>query len=382
MARKKLLYFLHNFHNRAGTEEHVKTLASGLKEHFEIAFLYPDGPNAVLRFHDTGEERRFGLAQAPWSIFQREDPGVTEGVMAALAAFAPNLIHIHHLFNWPLNILEVVLDHASHHGAQTVMTFHDYYSATPVFTIQGVNTLSEALSKPYVEQVFQRDITPFLFERANYIGRLLQRVNVLLSPSNFLARTLQTVFPIPIRVLTHGIKLFPQRERISSATVRFGYVGSLLPQKGWRELLSAWNNAFQRGGIDAELHLYGGGETPAALPRGATYHGVYEQADLPLILSSIDIGVIPSVFPETFSLVLSEMQQAALPVIASSYGVFPERMRPGENGWIVNPYDTLNFAKLITEIAQSSSWRTWNIPQPKLSAEMADEYRVLYDTLL
>ncbi len=377
MTRPRLLYFLHNFHNRAGTEEHVKTLAGELKAEFEIAFVFPSQGEVILRYHDTEEEKSFGGEMVVGPFFNQSLPKINDSIVSALSVFSPDLIHIHHLFNWPMNCIETVLNYAKENQKRTLLTFHDYFFITPVFTMQGVNTVKEALSEKYSIAVFRKDIRAFLTSRIEYFKEQFKRVDYFLTPSKFAASAIEEIFNINCNVLTHGIPSFNALER-EPGKLRFGYVGSLLPQKGWRELLNAWSVANIP---NAELHLYGGSEVPSALPLNAVYHGVYNQKELPKILSNIDIGIIPSVFPETFSLVLSEMQMAGLPVIATTFGALPERIKP-KSGWTVNPYNTANFATLLESIASNQSWRDWKIPKPKLSSEMAKEYSTLYRRLL
>lgn len=376
MSRPKLLYFLHNFHNRAGTEEHVKTLSAELASAYEIAFLFPVNGEVILRLADTEQEISFGGEPVEAPFFVKKHPLVNQAILEAISSFKPTIIHIHHLFNWPMNALETVLDYAQDNHIRTFLTFHDYFFLTPVFTMQGVNSVEDAMSEQYSIAVFGKDVRESLKQRQDYFKNQFQRIDTFIAPSEFAASSIAAVFNIKINVIAHGISPF-MTEHQTSDKLRFGYVGSLLPQKGWRELLKAWSVSPV---LDAELHFYGGGEVPDILPEQVFYHGVYEQADLPQILSQIDIGIIPSVFPETFSIVLSEMQQAGLPVIASSFGALANRIIPGETGWTVNPYKTQPFSKLLQEISTARSWKNWRIPTPKHSSEMAKDYITLYSS--
>lgn len=73
-----------------------------------------------------------------------------------------------------------------------------------------------------------------------------------------------------------------------------------------------------------ELHFYGGNfNLPEANPN-IHCHGVYSQGQLPQILENIDVGIIPSVFPETFSIVLSEMWQGKVATAVSDIGALGE----------------------------------------------------------
>lgn len=379
MNRPKLLFFLHNFHNRAGTEEHVKTLAFELRDYYEIAFMFPMQGEVILRSADTGEERNFGGEPVSPPFFNENHPLVNNAIQNAISTFNPDLIHVHHLFNWPINSIETVLDSAKRSKVKTLLTFHDYYFITPIFTMQGVNSVKDALSEKYVVTLFGKDIRPALLKRIDFFREQFKKIDIFITPSQFAAKMIYQIFKVDLKVVTHGILPFTPVEKHKVRELRFGYVGSLLPQKGWRELLTAWKHATPE---DAELHLYGGGQTPDYLPDNVSYHGVYEQSDLPSILSNIDIGVIPSVFPETFSIVLSEMQQAGLPVIGSAFGAIPDRIVAEKTGWIVNPYSIETFSKQLHQIPKDRSFEKWEIPKPKSSAQMAKDYLTIYGALL
>src|SRR5262249_39906178 len=57
--RPRLLFVLHSFHIRAGTEEHTRILAEALCDRFDIAYLFPESGAVVLRLHDSASEIRF-----------------------------------------------------------------------------------------------------------------------------------------------------------------------------------------------------------------------------------------------------------------------------------------------------------------------------------
>jgi hypothetical protein len=61
--RPRLLFVLHSFLIRAGTEEHTRILADALCDRFEIAYLFPESGAAVLRVHDTANEIRLPAAR-------------------------------------------------------------------------------------------------------------------------------------------------------------------------------------------------------------------------------------------------------------------------------------------------------------------------------
>lgn len=66
-----------------------------------------------------------------------------------------------------------------------------------------------------------------------------------------------------------------------------------------------------------------------------------------------DFVIVPSIVPETFSIVLSEACLSKKIVICSKIGALEERVRDGENGLLVEPNDTEKLAKKISYVLKN-----------------------------
>jgi glycosyltransferase involved in cell wall biosynthesis len=83
--------------------------------------------------------------------------------------------------------------------------------------------------------------------------------------------------------------------------------------------------------------------------------GGYSPRQLPVLLSEIDIVVVPSVVPETYSIVTREAFANGIPVIASRIGALPDAIRPGDNGWLFEPGDEAGLASLLLELYEDKA---------------------------
>jgi glycosyltransferase involved in cell wall biosynthesis len=373
---QKVLYLLHNFHNRAGTEEHAKVLGEAIAKSYEVAYLFPQGDTLVLRKEADGSEEIFPGKQMPWPLPPLKDETISGSLQQIFTGFKPDIIHIQHIFNWPLGIIEELAP-----VAPLVMSYHEYFSITPFFTMAGTENPEVGLSEDYVKKIFGADIRPQLFQRIKFLQQSFSKLASRVVPSVFLASVLGRLYPANYTVIPHGIKPFATTP-YQGEKLRFGYMGTLIPQKGWQQLLKAWPLLFEKYPEKIELHLYGGGDPGGALPPGVTHRGVYDQPDIPRILSDFHISVIPSIFAETFSLVLSEVQQAGLPAATSGMGVFRERIRPGQNGYLFNPFNIQEIADTLERFVTDSSWREWQIEKPRLVEEMRADYAGLYRSVI
>ena len=376
--KPRLLYILHCYHNRAGTEEHTRTLYDHLKDEFDVAIAYPEQGRLFL-MRPNRDVVAYPAAPVPWPLAPYRSPVVEQSLSNILGLFAPDIIHIQHFFNWPLGMLEQV----AATGKPTIITLHDYYAITPYYTMERTANPLDTVSPEYSKMFFRTDISEYLKQRREVLTRGLNRLGVWLTPSPFAARTLNQVFPHDYRVIEHGINpITLTKPRTCSEVLRFGYVGSLLPQKGWIPLLNAFNE-FSLSNHKAELTFYGAGQDMRGQNYpGVTFRGAYNQEDLGEIFSDIDVGLIPSVFPETFSLVLSEMWMAGLPVAVSDIGALGERVVDGVNGRKFAPGNSDSIRDVLRWFVENDSWRNWQLPRPRVVADMVDDYRRLYYQLI
>lgn len=376
VTKPAILYIAHNYFNRAGVEEHVRDLRLALHDRYAIHVAFPHAGQYVLLGPDDNSIAWPG-DQVHWPLAQLETINLGRAFAAIMTAAKPALIHVQHFANWPLG----VLDKALATGLPVVISHHDYFPITPYFTMQGVPTPEDCFSPAECLRLFGADISVPLRRRSEFIGEILRRADVNIAPSSYLAAVLKGVYrSMDCRVVEHGIKSFPRPLRRSeNGPLRFGYVGAVLPQKGAEFLL----HAYARAGFSperCELHFFGGAIS-TDVP-GVHFHGPYEPGHLPRICSEIDIAVIPSLFPETYSLVLSEMLMGGLPIVASDIGALGARVRALECGRTFTPGDADNLIETLRWFVDHDHWRSWAIPLPRIVQDMASDYADIYDSLI
>lgn len=190
-------------------------------------------------------------------------------------------------------------------------------------------------------------------ERDRYLLSLLANVPLILTPSRFV-RDLYVRHGVPesrIQVLPLGLEMGPWRvaspDHPEPANgLRVGYLGSLLRHKGVHLLVRAFRR-LQAPGSTLEIHGFTlpGDPFSSHLRRlvgqdaRVKLMGSYQQMDLPAILSSLDVIVVPSLWHETFSIVAREALLSGTPVVASEVGALPEVIDSGQNGLLVPPGD-------------------------------------------
>jgi glycosyltransferase involved in cell wall biosynthesis len=179
---------------------------------------------------------------------------------------------------------------------------------------------------------------------------LLGAARAAIFPSTFLERAYGELFgalPADRRVIPPALPTSGALPaRAPTGPIRHvALVGGVQPHKGgevFLDLLERLRDA------DLTWSAYGGGD-PALLARLRGGHrerrarrvrvrGYYRAGTLPRLLrrDGVDLALLPSIVPESYSLVLSECRVAGVPVVAFDLGAVGERLR-GEGGGLAVP---------------------------------------------
>ena len=147
----------------------------------------------------------------------------------------------------------------------------------------------------------------------------------------------------------------------SGGPLRLGFLGSLMASKAPHLLLEAIGH-LPPGSVSVDLYgghvAYHGDDgyreqlEPLLRQAGVRLHGAIEHERVAGALSSIDVLVVPSIWPENSPLVILEAFRAGLPVVASRIGGIPEVVADGENGLLFCAGDSVALAGAIARLLQ------------------------------
>ena len=203
--------------------------------------------------------------------------------------------------------------------------------------------------------------------RSRVLREGLERVDCVLAPSRFLVREFERneYSAEMIRVSPHGIDvswLSLLRSRKGGEPPCIGYIGQIEPGKGVDLLIRAFRSISPP--LSGELRIYGdlskNPEFGAMLVRLAAdepnvkFMGGFERSQLAEVLSTIDVVAVPSVWSESFGLVILEAFAALKPVVASNVGGIPELIENEVNGLLFERGDVTSLAKALSRCLQDA----------------------------
>lgn len=170
-------------------------------------------------------------------------------------------------------------------------------------------------------------------------------------------------------VMTIGTTLAdtPRRTavRTSSAMLRLCFLGNGTPMKGMPMLLDSLELLGDDVLAQIELVAYGRGvEALSATTdrlmgriRRITINASYRAADLPAILSDVDVGVVPSIWWDNGPQTVLEMLACGVPVLGARLGGIPDFVSHGRNGLLFRGNDRFDCARQIARLVREPGLR-------------------------
>jgi hypothetical protein len=182
-----------------------------------------------------------------------------------------------------------------------------------------------------------------ILEHRRLARRLFERASCLVFPSPYAMETTADLFPESSSISFQEVIPPATNRQVPEGPwrrhpQRVAIIGGLQVHKGGAliDRLAKSLQAITRGA--AELHVFGEVDhhiaTSMAGNRSVRIHGYYRPGRLPQLLARFGItaAVLPSIWPETYSLVVDECLSARTPVVAFDLGAVAERLERWEVG--------------------------------------------------
>ena len=172
-------------------------------------------------------------------------------------------------------------------------------------------------------------------------------------------------------------------------------LGRVVEKKGFDLLLAAYAAMDERFRT-ADLVIAGAGDALDGLRRRATELGVdglvhfvgrLDRHAVADAMSGAALFVMPSRL-EPFGIVVLEAWRAGVPVVATNHGGPPEFVRDGQDGALVDPFDTGGFARTLEHLMADPQLRHAMAAAGRARvglfgwSRIADEYRAVYSSII
>jgi glycosyltransferase involved in cell wall biosynthesis len=187
-------------------------------------------------------------------------------------------------------------------------------------------------------------------DRRTYLKSILERVDLVISPSQFLLDKVAEYGMHPRKAVHAAFGLdklaYEDREWAAPGTsLRFGYLGQIVPHKGVHQLIQAFQQLKRSEGC--RLLIYGKMDPESRYHRhllklaranpAIEFRGGYTYDQIQNVLSEVDTVVTPSVWYENRPTVIVEAFSAHRPVIAPRLGGMAELVEHDVTGLQYEP---------------------------------------------
>lgn len=255
----------------------------------------------------------------------------------------PELVHVQHLAGHSVRLMDL----AAARRIPILFHFHDFWNAcarTQLLDYRGRVCDGPAIMKcarclPLTNVRPTRLWNPMLHAwRAGSMRHALGLARAFVVVSRFTEETLRRLGVLPAGAqvhlispgVSHPISAPGRGERIPDYPIRFGFFGAIMPHKGAHVAIEAFRHVSPD---RATLDIYGNPtiipaytaelKTPA-LPPAVRMHDQFDQGGREEAFRSIDVLLVPSIWPETFCQVAREAMCREVPVITSRIGALLE----------------------------------------------------------
>lgn len=278
-----------------------------------------------------------------------------------------------------------------------VLHFHEPW--VPMVSMQilsrstSVNlaTFHAKLPETALSRTIEKVVTP-------YTRSIMKYLHGLTAVSDAAAEYVRSLTDQPVSIIPNGIDLGKYRvtkARPHDSNKRILYIGRLERRKGVKYLIKAYAVLAEKD-KNIQLMIAGDGPDRTKLEQfvreqqidNVHFLGYISEAKKLRLLAEANLFVSPALFGESFGIVLLEAMAAGVPAIAGNNAGYTSVMRGTGELSVVNPKDTLEFARrmgvFLNDQGLRDVWQAWarQYVSQYSYPMIVDQYEDLYKKLL
>lgn len=342
--------YVHHIAQRLGKEHDISIITTTPFDRDTCATSEHEAPRreSIYRFYPLNLYSSYHYSGKPllvkpvWHAVDLWNPHTYAFVKGVLRRERPDVVHVHNFKGLSASVFSAAKDLR----IPTVHTVHDYNLVCPKTTM--LTRKNASCVNPHS-----------LCRLYRWISRRIDPA-VIIAPSDFVLNTLSSfgLFTTAQKTkLPLAIEGSDPVAKVNNGTFDILYVGRLGKHKGVHFLIESVK------GLDlnsARLHIVGQGSDVASFKRAAhdderiSFYGFLAPEKLRQLYGIADVAVVPSIYSETFGLVIPEYYWQGIPVLGSRAGAIPELISDGYNGFLFPPGDVEALKALLETLSSDS----------------------------
>ncbi|ORX23123.1 hypothetical protein BVF91_07510 [Thermoanaerobacterium sp. PSU-2] len=372
-----ILYLIHNDvyddikHPIGGTEYHVKDIIENsdkTKYNFFILFaekniiylrIINDKINKIFKFF-ISEQLKIN------TFYNFEFFDILKNI---ITHFDINLLHIQHLRDLPITTISSIKGFFKY--LPIIVTVHDYFPIDPTVNLLDIKNefCNAKIDKKKCSKCLEQRLGlrfEILDSWRNTFKSELSLANLIITPSYSAKNYLINILGIPdenIVVIEHGINLnsdlILERNSINliKNKLNIAFIGGLAPYKGSGIVFQILD--YFKNNNNIQFYVFGNlGDKKLEYFNSKNLYkfGRYKREEIIRLLKNfnIDLVIIPSICPETYSYTLSEAWAAKIPTICFNIGATGERAKCNKIGWVIDrPFNSNSIINIIESVIEN-----------------------------
>lgn len=348
LAKKPILIFDHSI--GGGASSYIdKKIDTWLEDSFPVILIRYSIYQGQYRIEFKYKDFKFGFIL-----------GNIDFLLELFNSKTLNSIYINELVTYPdlYKTLKLILQLKLSTKAELIFLLHDYFAICP-----SLNLLNEKSNYCNLQSIEGCDYCLKNNKRLNYSeyisketwssnwSAFLQKCDSIIAFSNSSANLLISAYKDLHNITTvpHEVKNFPKIEKQfkTTKTINIGLLGVLTYHKG-KTIIKEILSIVRQKKLNVNIILIGETDEKITHPN-FVQTGKYHVESVPKYIYEYDIDVflMPSIWPETFSYTTEEIMKMGMPIFAFNLGAPAERVKNYEKGTIL---ENINAISAISSI--------------------------------
>jgi glycosyltransferase involved in cell wall biosynthesis len=343
-------------------QEELRRMPGGYVFHYLVPGGTDKDPCYVLHKADGSVfEYRLPTSVHPNAL---TDAGAEAAFQVVLNDNSIRLVHFQHLMGYPLSLPII----AAACGVPTAFTVHDYFLVCKRFNLMDFSGRFCDIAAHSISNcdvcLNATDGLPAGSQarRAAFVARMIRSVGAVIASTTYSVDYLRRVYPeIPESAVSVVEMLVPKpasaaRRRLppdAALPLRVVVPGNFTEGKGAHQVVRIMNQ-MREDHITFTILGYIHPDFNAILQElnipNVFLEGPYGARDAVYLMSSYDVSLHLSVWPETYMITLSEAWAAGLVPIASALGAPADRITHDSDGFLIDPLDVGGVIDLLKSL--------------------------------